>query len=93
MLFFSDKPICGYLHRIVQGVGRDQTSKIICPVTAHPPPTSFSWTFNSSLETHTVSIFMMNKQTLFENKSLLGTVLQHKRKMYGCNHTLRKLSL
>ena len=35
----------------------------------------------------------MNKQTLlFENKSLLGTVLQHKRKMYGCNDTLRELS-
>ena len=55
-VIFSDKPICGYLHRVVQGVGRDQTSKIICPVTAHPAPTSFSWTFNSSLETHTVSI-------------------------------------
>ena len=54
-LIFSDKPICSNLHRVVQGVGRDRVSKIVCPIDAHPPPLDYAWTFNSSLETHTVS--------------------------------------
>ena len=55
MILLADKPICSNLHRVVQGVGRDRVSKIVCPVEAHPVPSTFSWTFNSSLETHTVS--------------------------------------
>ena len=51
----TDKPICSNLHRVVQGVGRDRVAEIVCPVNAHPPPTEYSWTFNSSLETHSVS--------------------------------------
>ena len=51
----SDKPICGHLHRVVQGVGKDRVSKVICPVLSHPAPVSFSWTFNSSMDTHSVS--------------------------------------
>ena len=53
--FFADKPICSNLHRVVQGVGRDRVSRIVCPIDAHPPPLDYAWTFNSSLETHTVS--------------------------------------
>jgi len=48
------KPICSNLHRVVQGVGRDRVSRIVCPIDAHPPPLDYAWTFNSSLETHTV---------------------------------------
>jgi hypothetical protein len=54
-IIFTDKPICSNLHRVVQGVGRDRVSKIVCPIDAHPPPLDYAWTFNSSLETHTVS--------------------------------------
>ena len=46
----SDKPICGNLHRKVQGVAQGKSTDIICPVLAHPPPKSFIWKFNNSIE-------------------------------------------
>ena len=45
-----DKPICGNLHRKVQGVAQGKSTDIICPVLAHPPPNSFIWRFNNSIE-------------------------------------------
>lgn len=44
------KPICGNLHRKVQGVAQGKSTDIICPVLAHPPPKSFIWKFNNSIE-------------------------------------------
>jgi hypothetical protein len=48
--FSLDKPICGNLHRKVQGVAQGKSTDIICPVLAHPPPKSFIWKFNNSIE-------------------------------------------
>ena len=45
-----DKPICGNLHRKVQGVAQGKSTDIICPVLAHPAPKSFIWKFNNSIE-------------------------------------------
>ena len=56
------KPICGNFKRVIQGVGRGgPASQIVCPVLAHPPATRFTWKFNNSLETVTVSLGSLRK--------------------------------
>ena len=51
-----DKPICGNLHRKVQGVAQGKSTDIICPILAHPPPKSFIWKFNNSIEALEVTL-------------------------------------
>ncbi len=54
--FFIDKPTCSNYRRMVQGVARGHETRIVCPVSAHPQPNTFSWAFNSSSEMETVMI-------------------------------------
>ena len=45
------KPVCANFAPVTRGLPRMRTSRVVCPVLAHPPPTRFQWSFNNSVET------------------------------------------